>query len=289
MSLSRNILESYRYCKQLAHAHYENFPIASFFIPKDKRRHFYAAYAFLRTADDIADNEALSVEQRWSLLMDRQKRLDACYEGRAEEPIFIALGETVRHLRIPKEIFYNLLNAFKTDLFKIRYQNFNEVLEYCAFSANPVGRLTLYILGYSDHPQVDRIMSCSDAICTGLQLVNHWQDVFIDQKKDRLYLPQSDLKEFNYTMDDWHQPVVNESFRKLMAFEVERAVSFFKNGKALFQFLKRPEKTEIKLVWHGGMRIVDKLKKVQYDVLNNRPEINNFDKAVILKRAFQKM
>jgi len=283
----KKIAESYRFCRNLAKSHYENFPIASLFIPKKKRNHFYAAYAFLRTADDFADNEHLTPEQRWFLLTDWQKRLDACYEGKAEEPIFVALGHTVKELRIPKEIFEHLLSAFKTDLFKNRYRNFEEVLEYCMFSANPVGRLTLHILGYASHPDGPSIMKYSDAICTALQLANHWQDVFVDQKKNRLYLPYTDMEAFCYSVEDWNNRIVNDSFRKLMAWEVSRAESLFIEGKKLFPYLKNPEKTEIKLVWHGGMRIIEKLKKVQYNVLNQRPKISTWDKLLLLGRALR--
>ncbi len=280
--------ESYRFCKNLAKSHYENFPVVSLFIPKKMRKHFYACYAFLRTADDYADNEALPSAKRLQLLINWEKKLDDCYAGKADHPVFTALGETVRTLRIPVELFKNLLNAFKTDLFKNRYRNFNELLEYCEYSANPVGRLTLYMLEYSNHEQIDIILKASDDICTGLQLANHWQDVFVDEKKDRMYLPIEDLQRFGYSEDLWKRRAVNDEFFRLMKFQVDRANQYFENGKILFPFLKFPEKHEIRLVWNGGKRILEKIRNNHYDVLNHRPELTILDKCLVFFRMFRK-
>ena len=221
------------------------------------------------------------------MLLSWEKQLDDCYEGKADHPVFIALGETVRTLMIPVELFKNLLNAFKTDLFKNRYRNFNELLEYCEYSANPVGRLTLYMLGYSGHEKIDIIMKASDDICTGLQLANHWQDVFVDQKKDRMYLPIEDLQRFGYSEDLWKRRTVNDEFFRLMKFQVDRAGQYFENGKILFPFLKFPEKHEIRLVWNGGKRILEKIRNNCYDVLNHRPELNIRDKCLVFFRMFR--
>lgn len=287
MNESLKTAEAYLFCRNLAKSHYENFPVASLFIPKKMRKHFFACYAFLRTADDYADNEALPAANRLQQLLNWEKQLDDCYAGKADHPVFIALGETVRTLMIPVELFKNLLNAFKTDLFKNRYRHFNELLEYCEYSANPVGRLTLYMLGYSGHDKIDIIMKASDDICTGLQLTNHWQDVFVDQKKDRLYLPLEDLERFGYSADLWQRRTVNEDFFRLMAFQVERANQYFENGTILFPFLKFPEKHEIRLVWNGGKRILEKIRKNGYDVLNHRPELGVADKVLIFSRIFK--
>jgi squalene synthase HpnC len=276
--------EAYEYCRKLTKSHYENFPVASLFIPKSKRKYFYAAYAFMRTADDFADNEAIDINQRLQLLVQWQANLEACYRGKAKDEIFVALQDTVEQCRIPKEYFDNLLNAFKVDLFKNRYGNFNELLEYCNYSANPVGRIVLSILEYDSHAEKDVLFSCSDSICTALQLANHWQDVFVDRKKQRCYVPQEDMQRFGYGMKDWELESVNERFRELMRFEVQRAREMFEKGRPLLAYLNSPEKYEIALVWLGGMRILEKLDKNKYDVLNRRPTVGFLDTIVILFR-----
>jgi squalene synthase HpnC len=270
------------YCRQVAMDHYENFPIASFFIPKKNRKHFYAAYAFMRMADDLADNEGLEITIRLQLLLQWQAKLDACYEGRAEEPVFLALQESVRELDIPKIFFDDLLNAFKIDLFKNRYRTFDELQDYCRYSANPVGRLVLYILGYAKHAAATEILEASDQICTALQLANHWQDVFLDQKKDRLYIPLCDLENHNYTLSDWRSGRTGEGFQELLRFQVARTKEFFRRGQRVFSYLKFPERYEIGLVWLSGWRILEKIERRNYDVLHHRPTITIFDKSTLL-------
>jgi squalene synthase HpnC len=238
----------------------------------------------MRTADDFADNEAIDINQRLQLLVQWQANLEACYRGKAKDEIFVALQDTVEQCRIPKEYFDNLLNAFKVDLFKNRYGNFNELLEYCNYSANPVGRIVLSILEYDSHAEKDVLFSCSDSICTALQLANHWQDVFVDRKKQRCYVPQEDMQRFGYGMKDWELESVNERFRELMRFEVQRAREMFEKGRPLLAYLNSPEKYEIALVWLGGMRILEKLDKNKYDVLNRRPTVGFLDTIVILFR-----
>ena len=283
-AFSGSVSDAYDYCRHIAKNHYENFPIASFFIPGNKRKHFYAAYAFMRTADDFADNEALDITQRLQLLLQWQSKLDACYKGIAEEPIFIALRETVKACGIPKDYFDHLLNAFKVDLFKNTYQNFDELLEYCSFSANPVGRVVLCILGYNGHPEKESFYSATDSICTALQLTNHWQDVFVDLKKSRCYLPQDEMAKFGYSIQDMANKTTNTQFENLMAFQVQRARDFFLKGKSVLSSLNRPERYEITLIWLGGMRILEKLEKNNYDVHNRRPEVGVFDAIRILYR-----
>lgn len=273
-----DIDNAYRYCRDLARRHYENFPVASLLISRKKRKHFFALYAFMRTADDFADNTTLSLEQRLHLLMQWQRRLDACYQGDADEPIFIALRATVEELELPKAYLEALLNAFKVDLFKSRYQTFDELLEYCSMSANPVGRLVMHVLGYSRHPQFEMMAEASDAICTALQLVNHWQDLFIDLEKDRLYLPMEDMHRFGYSVDNWKQKLMNDAYFRLMAFQTDRAEFFFEKGKVLFEHLNFPERLEIKLIWLGGQRIIRKQRSAGYDMVHHRPVINWLDK-----------
>lgn len=269
--------KAYAYCRQIAKNHYENFPVASWFIPKQKREHFYAAYAFMRMADDFADNPVLEITQRLHLLHQWQAKLNACYEGYADDLIFVALKKTIQVCAIPKEYFDNLLNAFKVDLFKNHYQNFDELLEYCSFSANPVGRIVLCILGYHNHPEKEKIFSASDSVCTALQLTNHWQDVFMDRKIGRCYLPQDDMRRHGYSPDDWEKKITDHRFQRLMSFQVDRSRAIFDKGKTLLAFLKKPERYEILLIWLGGMRILEKIEKNGYDVLNRRPSLTLLD------------
>ncbi|HMY76522.1 MAG TPA: squalene synthase HpnC, partial [Blastocatellia bacterium] len=187
---------AYAYCRQMAESHYENFPVGSVLIPSQLRKHVYSIYAFARTADDFADEgyetSGLTETQRLAALDDWQQKLDRCFAGDADHPVFIALAATVKDLNLPKKLLADLLSAFKQDVTKRRYADFDEVLDYCTRSANPVGRLILLLFGYRD----ERLHQLSDHICTALQLANFWQDVAVDIQKDRVYLPEDDMARF---------------------------------------------------------------------------------------------
>jgi squalene synthase HpnC len=283
----QKIRDAYRYCEQIVRRHYENFPVASLFIPKNKRKHFYAAYAFMRVADDLADNGDIELNKRLETLVQWQGKLDASYQGQSEDPIFIALQDSIEELLIPKEIFDNILNAFKVDLFKHRYRTFDELLEYCRYSANPVGHLVLHILGYAPHPDRETMVLASDHLCTALQLTNHWQDIFLDKKIDRLYLPLEDLETYGYSIAEWNTRVVNENFRRLMKFQIDRTRDYFTEARQLFRFLKFPERFEIALIWHGGMRIIERIENSGYDVGTCRPTLTLVDKTVMFANAMR--
>src|SRR5579863_2321262 len=182
------------WCRNLAETHYENFHVASWFLPKALRPHFHSIYAYCRMSDDLGDEvpdhaQALALLDLWG------RELDACYEGRARHPVFVALAETIRACNIPKQPFADLLTAFRQDQIVTRYANMGEVLQYCRYSANPVGRLVLYTCGYTDEER----FRLSDATCSALQLANFWQDVKVDFAKDRVYIPQSDMQRFGVT------------------------------------------------------------------------------------------
>lgn len=276
---------SFKYCEQIAKGHYENFPVASLLLPKEKRKYVYAIYAFARAADDFADEEGIEggAAKRLALLDEWNGKLRDCYNGKAYDPIFIALAKTVEDNRIPIEPLENLLNAFRQDVVKQRYTSFDELLDYCKNSANPVGRLVLMIFGCHD----EEFFKYSDKICTALQLTNFWQDVEVDLRKDRIYLPEEDITTFGYSYKELELKQENEKFRQLMKYEVDRTKKIFDEGKKLIEMTAAADKElkklskELKLTWNGGTTILKKIEEINYNVLKNRPKIGTFDKIKI--------
>jgi squalene synthase HpnC len=278
---SHSLEESFHFCEHLAKSHYENFPVASFFIPKEKRRYVWSVYAFARIADDFADEGDTSPQRRLEQLTRWGEYLNECYESKATHPVFIALAETVRRFDIPKEPLSNLLTAFRMDVTQKRFGTFNDLLYYCRHSANPVGRLVLHIFDNA----TDRTISLSDNICTALQLTNFWQDVAVDWQKGRLYIPLEDCERFGYTEDDIEHRVVDERFRSLIAFEVDRTRELFTAGKPLLKEATPSLHFELNLTWRGGMKILDKIEGLRYDVLHTRPVLSMWDKISILSTS----
>ncbi len=282
------INSSFKYCEKIAKSHYENFPVASLLLPKEKRKYVYAVYAFARAADDFADEPGIEGGQpkRLSLLDEWNAKLIDCYNGKAYDPIFIALSKTVADCKIPIESFENLLKAFKQDVVKNRYESFGEVLAYCENSANPVGRIVLMIFGLHD----ENMFELSDKICTALQLANFWQDVEVDLKKDRVYLPLADLHKFGYKIEDLFEKKLNNNFKKMMKFEVDRTEKIFNDGKELINLTAKDMKLkklskELKLIWLGGTGILNKIREADYDIFNKRPSISAFDKLKIFVKS----
>src|SRR5262245_43172694 len=185
------------YCERLARSHYENFSVATWFLPAKLRQHFYNVYAYCRISDDLGD-EVGDAQQSLELLDQWESELDACYAGSPRHPVFVALAETVRRFDIPKHEFSDLLIAFRQDQTVTRFETFDDVLGYCRYSANPVGHLVLYLCGYRDAER----QQLSDYTCTALQLANFWQDVAVDFGKGRIYLPLEDLRRYGVTEDD---------------------------------------------------------------------------------------
>ncbi len=268
--------ESYRYCEDLTYRHYENFPVASIFIPKAMRKHVAAIYAFARTADDFAD-ELPNRGKELGLLAGWQKNLELCYEGHARFPIFVALADTAKRFDLPIQLFRDLLDAFAQDVVVKRYETFPNVLDYCRRSANPVGRLVLMLFGHKD----TQMFLWSDAICTALQLANFWQDVAVDWEKDRVYLPMEDCARFAYAMDGLGRAEANEAFRGLMDFQVKRTQALFDEGKPLLRATQGRLRLELKAVWLGGTRILQKIRAVNFDVFSRRPVLTWSDKIQI--------
>ncbi len=282
---ARSVAEAFAYCERVAREHYENFPVGSLLIPRSRRRHVCSIYAFARTADDFADEGYETGEwtedRRLAALDDWERKLEDCCDGRADHPVFIALGATIRELRLPISLFRDLLSAFRQDVVKRRYENFDEVLDYCARSANPIGRLILLLFDYRD----ERLHQLSDHICAGLQLANFWQDVELDARKDRVYLPRDEMAWFGVGLDDLRQRRFSHRYAALMKFQVERAKSLFEGGRALPGLVSGRLAIELRLIWLGGMRILERIEELGYDTLNTRPTITTPDKIRLLTKS----
>jgi squalene synthase HpnC len=272
--------EARAYCERLARNHYENFTVGSWFLPKRLRPHFFAVYAYCRISDDLGD-EVGNPAQSLALLGEWERELDACYDGSPRHPVFVALAETVRDCEIPKQPFVDLLTAFRQDQIVSRYETFDELLGYCRYSANPVGRLVLYLCGYRDQER----QQLSDHTCTALQLANFWQDVKVDLGKGRIYLPLEDMRRFHVGVGLLRQPEAAASVRELLRFEVERARTWFENGLPLIEKVDRELATDIELFSRGGQAILDAIERQDFDVLRRRPALTKFQKASLVMKA----
>jgi len=270
--------EAFEYCAKLTTSHYENFPVASLFLPQEQRAYIQAVYAFSRTADDIADEFVRPPSERLEELARWEEQLHDCYHGKSTHPVFVALAETVNRMNIPIEPLSDLIAAFRQDVSVNRYGTFTELLDYCRRSANPVGRLVLMIFGYRD----EELFRRSDSICTALQLANFWQDVDVDRGIGRCYLPIEDIDRFRYSIDRWEHRICDDAFRDLMKFEVDRTKALFYDGAPLPASVERDLRLELKLVWFGGMRILRKIERQKYDVFAGRPRLGAFDKSLVL-------
>jgi squalene synthase HpnC len=274
------LAEARAWCKHLAETHYENFHVASWFLPERLRPHFHAIYAYCRVSDDLGD-EVGNTAQSLALLDLWGRELDACYEGRARHPVFVALAETIRTCSIPKEPFADLLTAFRQDQTVTRYATMQDVLGYCRYSANPVGRLVLYTCGYTDEER----FRLSDATCSGLQLANFWQDVRVDFLKDRVYIPQSDMQRFGVTDATIEKGIATPEFRALLKHEVEYARSLFQQGLPLINTVNRDLALDLDLFSRGGLEILNAIDREDYDVLRARPAISKRTKLQLALRA----
>jgi squalene synthase HpnC len=272
--------DAYGYCERLARGHYENFSVATWFLPKRLRQHFYNVYAYCRISDDLGDetgDTAISLQ----LLDQWESELNACYNGSPKHPVFVALAGTVREFNIPKQTFLNLLTAFRQDQRINRYETFEDVLGYCRNSANPVGHLVLYLCGYRD-PERQQL---SDFTCTALQLANFWQDVSPDYEKGRVYLPLEDLRAYGVAEADIANKNNSQPFRELMRFEVQRAREWFEHGLPLVKMVNRELAIDIELFTRGGQEILNAIEKQQFAVLGSRPAISKSRKLALVARA----
>src|SRR3954447_6033898 len=244
--------DAYAYCERLARSHYENFSVATWFLPKRLRQHFYNVYAYCRISDDLGD-ETGDREASLQLLDEWESELNACYEGNPRHPVFVALAGTVREFDIPKQTFADLLTAFRQDQKLTRYETFGDLLGYCRYSANPVGHLVLYLCGYHDSER----QQLSDYTCTALQLANFWQDVSADYEKGRIYLPQEDLRNHGVAESDIANNNNSPQFLEMMRFEVQRAREWFDRGLPLIEQVSRELAIDIELFSRGGQEILN--------------------------------
>jgi squalene synthase HpnC len=260
--------EAYAWCGQLARSHYENFTIASWLMPRAMRPHMHAIYAYARIADDFADEEHdLGKLDQW------ERELELAYAGAPRHPVFVALADTVRRFDIPRQPFLDLLRAFRSDVDFRGFETMDDLLGYSQCSAEPVGRLVLYLFGYRDAER----QRLSDQVCSGLQLANFWQDIAIDFAKGRIYLPRTDLREFGYSAGDLSRAIVDEHFASLMRHEVGLARAMLRRGAELHRLVDRRLSRDVLMFAGGGLAILDAIERAGYDVFGRRPKLGKLD------------
>lgn len=272
------------YTRWLATHHYENFHVVSYLLPKTLHQDFYNVYAFCRWADDIGD-EIGDPAESLRLLAWWRRELEAMYRGEVVHPVFIALRETVERHNIPADPFDRLIRAFEQDQTVCRYQDFEELFGYCVNSANPVGHLVLYLGGYRD---CERQM-LSDFTCTALQLANFWQDVTVDLLKNRIYLPMGLLTRHGYSEEELRRLQVNASFKAAMREAVDVAEDLFRKGLPLIKQVDRRLALDLELFSRGGLKILDKIRSQDYNVLQSRPHISKAERVAIFLRCLPRL
>ena len=262
--------------------HYENFPVASILLPARLRYPVEVIYAFARSADDIADEGDATPEERQAALDCYLHSLDAIgQDASVSNDLFSRLKAVIRQYDLPLQPFKDLVSAFRQDTHTPRYHTYNILLDYCRRSANPVGLLMLHLYNAATEENI----RMSDAICTALQLINFWQDVAIDWQKNRVYIPQEDLARFGVPEDLIATAAVNDAWRSLMRFEVRRTRELMLSGAALPKRIPGRIGWELRFIIHGGLRILERIESVEYDVFNKRPTLRKKDWLRILWRS----
>jgi squalene synthase HpnC len=272
------------YTRWLATSHYENFHVVSFLLPKRLHQDFYNVYSFCRWADDLGD-EIGDHQESLRLLSWWRGELQAMYTGRASHPVFVALAGTVRAHDLPVEPFDDLIKAFEQDQVTGRYEDWDGVLGYCRNSANPVGRLVLYLCGYRDAER----QRLSDATCTALQLANFWQDVSVDLEKDRVYMPLSVLRKHGYCVADLLARRETPAYQAVMRELVVETRKIFAEGLPLIGMVDRRLALDLDLFSRGGLRVLDKIERLEYRTLLRRPAIGKVERAGLLLRSLLRL
>lgn len=271
-----------QYTKRVALGHYENFPVVSWCLPAHLRQPFYDVYAFCRWADDLGD-EIDSTDESLRLLAWWREELQDCYAGRPKHPVYVALEQTIREFELSERHFQNLISAFEQDQQQTRYATREELVDYCTRSANPVGRILLE-LAKADS---ERNLLLSDDVCTGLQLINFWQDVARDYEINRVYLPQADMQQHGVTEQVFQSGIATDPFRTLLKEEVDWAESLLLSGRELALSIPASIRFDIRLFSLGGLKICEKIRKQEYDTLSSRPKLKKFDLPVLFWRAWR--
>lgn len=289
--MNTKIENAFAKCEEVTKSHYENFPVGSILIPKEKRKYVYAIYSFARYADDIADSGELDSGTKILKLNLLDLELDKVENNNLDEfeseteYIFLALYKTLEDLNIPIYELRNLLIAFMQDSVKDKYETFDELLEYSKHSANPIGHLILYLFGYNGMRNKN-LFELSDYICTGLQLINFWQDVARDLEINRVYIPHEAMKKFNYSYQLLNDKVENENYIELIKYLTVKTKEHFEKGSELPSLVKGRLKLELKAVYNGGLTILNKIENLNYRTLSSRPVVTKGDKVKILLKAF---
>lgn len=273
---------AYDYCLQLARSHYENFPVASIALPRDLRRPIAVIYAFARTADDFADEPTRDAVTRLKLLQAYREQLQQSYQTQTStDPIFTALGDVITRHELPLNLLDDLLTAFIMDVTTLRYATYSDVMGYCRYSANPIGRLLLHLVNQTDETSLDQ----SDAVCTALQLINFWQDLAQDYNENqRIYVPQSEWEKFAVTEPHFRNQLTDEGMRGLMQLQYQRTRELLQRGFPLGATLRGRLGFEIRLTLAAGEKILDALDRQTSDVFS-RPRLHRRDWLSILWRA----
>ena len=262
--------------------HYENFPVASVLLPRRVRKPVAAIYHFARAADDIADEGDLPDQERLQRLDEFRAELGRIAEDTTPlTPLFINLGSSIREHALPMQQFLDLLDAFSQDVVKKRYANFDEVMGYCRLSANPIGNLLLHL--YDEASEIT--LAYSDNICTSLQLINFWQDVYRDYAIGRIYLPRDEMEEHGVSETQIARGICDDAWHNLMKFQVDRARSMMLAGAPLGSILTGRIGLEMRMIIAGGLRILDKLERVRYDMFQHRPVLRPFDWVIMLAKS----
>ncbi len=265
----------------LAESHYENFPVGSFLLPKEFRGPIRLVYAFARVADDIADEGSDPEEARLRRLDEWEGEFRKAAAGNSGMPFFRDLHGSIVKYAIPTSLFLDLITAFRMDASGKDYDTFEDLLFYCRHSANPVGRILLHIFNCAN-TETERL---SDYICTALQLANFWQDLSVDIERNRVYIPREDFERFGLRAADMRNGGGNDAIRALIQFQVERTKKFFHDGKPLLRSIDKRFALELRLTYHGGLRIAEKVERLGGNILHQRPVLSQYDWALIALRS----
>jgi hydroxysqualene synthase len=285
-----DLADAYAWCERFARNHYENFPVASYLLPKAVRPHIAAIYAFARSADDFADEGQRSHEERYRLLEDWRELLwraaqaqDRSQGGQPHSPLFRALGHTIRVCDLQVSLLEDLLSAFRQDVATTRYATWADLFDYCRRSANPVGRLVLRVCGYAGR----ELELASDAVCTALQLTNFWQDLAVDYSRGRLYLPREEWEAVGAAEQDLAAGRLSPDWRAAVEQAAARTRGLFGDGRVVCDLVHGRLRYELRVTWLGGMLILDRLDETGYDVFTRRPKLGKGDVPALAWRAMR--